>query len=56
MTIELLLATWYTGAIAIVSGMTVPLGPIRPWAFLFGTATMASSAAVMAYQFVHLNG
>ncbi len=54
MSLELLLLTWYSGAIAIVGGMTVPLGPIRPWAFRLGTATMAASAAVMAYEFVRL--
>jgi hypothetical protein len=54
MSLEMLLATWYAGVLAIVGGMTVPMGLLRPWVFRLGTATMTASAAVMAYEFVRL--
>jgi len=52
--LEILMVTWYAGVLAIVGGMTVPLGPFRPWAFRLGTATVAASAAVLVYEFVKL--
>jgi hypothetical protein len=54
MSLEVLMATWYTGVLAIASGMTVPLGPARIWVLRAGTAIMAAAAAVMAYEFVRL--
>lgn len=54
MSLEVLMATWYTGVLAIASGMTVPLGPARIWVLRAGTAIMASAATAMAYEFVKL--
>ena len=54
MSLEILMVTWYTGVVGIAGGMTVPLGPARIWVLRAGTAIMASAAAVMAYEFVHL--
>jgi len=56
MSLEVLMATWYAGVLAIASGMTIPLGTARPWVLRLGTATMAAAAAVMAYEFVRLPG
>ena len=54
MSLEVLMATWYTGVFAIAGGMTVPLGPARVWVLRTGTAIVATAAAVMAYEFVKL--
>ena len=54
MSIEVLMATWYTGVLAIAGGMTVPLGPARIWVLRAGTAIMGAAAAVMTYEFVRL--
>ena len=54
MTLEVLLASWYVGVLAIVGGMAAPLGPLRPWALRVGTAVMVASGAVLVYEFVRL--
>jgi hypothetical protein len=54
MNIEVLLLTWYVGVGAILGGLTVPLGPFRPWAFRLGVAVITASAAAMAYEYVVL--
>jgi len=53
---ELLLLSWYGGVAAILSGLTLPLGPLRPWTFRLGVAVITAAAATMALEFVDLNG
>jgi hypothetical protein len=52
MTLELLLLSWYGGIAAILGGITLPLGPLRPWTFRLGVAVITASAATMAFEFV----
>ena len=54
MSFELLLLTWYGGVAAILGGLTLPLGPFRPWSFRIGVAVIAAAAATMALEFVSL--
>ena len=54
MSIEVLLVTWYGGIAAIVGGLTLPLGPVRPWAFRLGVAVITAAAVTMAIEFVAL--
>jgi hypothetical protein len=53
-TFELLLLSWYGGVAAILGGLTLPLGPFRPWSFRLGVAVITAAAATMALEFVDL--
>ncbi len=52
MSLELLLLSWYGGIAAILSGLTLPLGPVRPWAFRIGVAVITAAAVTMGVEFI----
>ncbi len=54
MNLELLLLIWYVGIAAILGGLTVPLGPLRPWTFRAGVAVITASAVTMGFEFIVL--
>ena len=54
MSLEILLLIWYVGITAILSGMTLPLGPFRPWTFRAGVALITAAAVTMGVEFVAL--
>lgn len=56
MSLEILLLTWYGGIAAILSGLTLPLGPIRPWAFRIGVAVITAAAVTMGVEFIMTTG
>lgn len=55
MSFEILLLSWYGGVVAILGGLTLPLGPFRPWSFRLGVAVITAAAATMALEFVDLS-
>lgn len=54
MSFELLLVGWYIGVAAILGGLTVPLGPFRPWTFRAGVALITATAVTMGIEFAVL--
>ncbi|MDA0351132.1 MAG: hypothetical protein O3A10_02835 [Chloroflexi bacterium] len=54
MSFELLLLSWYGGVAAILGGLTLPLGPLRPWTFRLGVAVITAAAVTMGIEYLFL--
>jgi len=54
MSLEFLLIIWYAGVTAIASGITLPLGPLRPWTFRAGVSLITAAAITMGIEYIVL--